>query len=221
MAAAAVIPVVSHRNRNLGIGCAVLALLSACCACSVLTASAFGIGIPLIARPTLPVVVLPPTQVPTAMPPAVMPTAQPQTPYLEPTAQPPAVVPTTIAPPQGQVAPSTDGSIHIFVLNPTGTDQMQNRHPAIYSQTQVSGVPVSYIIDVPDGYFAIVGGFKVDDVNNGVYQGLGPGHYTRTVTDGFVEIVRATWAKAEWDFRIGEATQFNWAHNSVDAGPIK
>jgi hypothetical protein len=61
-----------------------------------------------------------------------------------------------------------------------------------------------------------VGGFEVDGVSNGVYKAIaGPGVLDTTVTDGFVAIIKAEWANAEFCFRIAQATQFNWAHQTV------
>jgi hypothetical protein len=102
--------------------------------------------------------------------------------------------------------------------------QPQVGHPSLYLET---GVPDPYGSNVGQntkhwrikllpGTVAIVGGFEVDGVSNGVYKAIaGPGVLDTTVTDGFVAITKAEWANAEFCFRLAQATQFNWAHQTV------
>lgn len=121
---------------------------------------------------------------------------------------------------QGGVNQTQDGSVELFVLNPSAPTKEQKRHPAIYQETRVSGTPVDFIIDVPEDYVTIVGGWEVDGTDNGVYVAHGPGHYEHTVVDGFVLIIQRSWAQAEWDFRLSEANKYDWAHNTVNPGPL-
>jgi len=102
--------------------------------------------------------------------------------------------------------------------------QPQVGHPSLYLET---GVPDPYGINIDQhtkhwriellpGTVAIVGGFKVDGVSNGVYKAIaGPGVLDTIVTDGFVAITKAEWANAEFCFRLAQATQLNWAHQTV------
>lgn len=121
----------------------------------------------------------------------------------------------------GAIERTSDGSIRLFVLNPEGGEQTQIRHPAIYSQTNISGNPVRYVLDVPANYIGIVGGFNVDGHGGGVYQAMSPGQHTRTVTDGFALIVRRGWAVDEWNFRLGQAREKGWALGYADPGPLR
>ncbi len=106
--------------------------------------------------------------------------------------------------------------------------QMQIGHPSLYLET---GVPDPYgtnvdantkhwRIELLPGTVAIIGGFKVDGVTNGVYKAIaGPGVVETTVTDGFILVTTAEWANAEFCFRISQAKQFNWAHNTIQPLP--
>jgi len=102
--------------------------------------------------------------------------------------------------------------------------QPQIGHPSLYLET---GIPDPYsqsidahtkhwVIELLPGTTAIIGGFKVDGVLNGVYKAqAGPGTLDVTVTDGFVAITKNEWANAEFCFRVSQAVQFNWAHQTV------
>jgi outer membrane murein-binding lipoprotein Lpp len=115
----------------------------------------------------------------------------------------------------------TDETVHLFVVNPTAPDQNQNPHPAIYLQTNVSATPVDFILDIPEGYIAIVGGFTIDDETNGVYKAFAPGHVELTITDGFALIIRQEWAMNEWIFRLNEAEDNLWAKDHIYPGPLE
>ncbi|MDO9027557.1 MAG: hypothetical protein Q7U68_01675 [Candidatus Roizmanbacteria bacterium] len=102
--------------------------------------------------------------------------------------------------------------------------QPQIGHPSLYLET---GIPDPYsqsidahtkhwVIELLPDTTAIIGGFKVDGVLNGVYKAqAGPGTLDVTVTDGFVAITKNEWANAEFCFRVSQAVQFNWAHQTV------
>lgn len=112
-------------------------------------------------------------------------------------------------------------TLYLTVVNPGVASQPQIGHPSAYAETHVSDIPVCVVIDVPEGYKAIVGGVTVDKLTNGVYQGYGPGHIETIVTNGFALITTDGWAKAEWDFRIQQTVTYGWAHAHVDSGPIQ
>lgn len=127
--------------------------------------------------------------------PAPAPSAQPVQPA--PAAQPaPAQLPPFGQPPQPQIG-----------------------HPSLYVETGVGQTRV-WNQAVEADKVAIVGGFRVDGVSGGVYKAL-PGNQTVNVavTDGFIAIVRADWANAEFCFRLGQAKQFGWAHNTIQPLP--
>jgi hypothetical protein len=101
--------------------------------------------------------------------------------------------------------------------------QPQIGHPSLYLET---GVPDPYgtsidahtkhwVIELLPDTTAIIGGFTVDGVSNGVYKAqAGPGKLDVTVTDGFVAIIKNEWANAEFCFRVSQAIQYNWAHQT-------
>lgn len=105
--------------------------------------------------------------------------------------------------------------------------QPQIGHPSLYLETGVPCVNVNgsmtcsdvdaytktYKIEILPDAVAIVGGFKVDGVDGGVYKAqAGPGTLQTTVTDGFVAITKKDWGQGEWCFRLGQAVQYKWAH---------
>lgn len=102
--------------------------------------------------------------------------------------------------------------------------QPQVGHPSLYLET---GVPDPYgqsidahtkhwVIELLPGTTAIIGGFTVDGVENGVYKAVaGPGVVDTVVTDGFVAVTTNEWANAEFCFRVNQAIQFNWAHQTL------
>lgn len=99
--------------------------------------------------------------------------------------------------------------------------QPQIGHPNYYVETGVQGKEFTWTLDVADGEMAIVGGTSVNGLAGGTYIGLGPGHHVVKVIDGFAAVTKAEWAKAEWDFRIGQTEEYGWAHTNVDPGPIQ
>lgn len=142
-------------------------------------------------------------------------TAQPAQPTVQPTQQP------TQAP--APVVPTAQpASIPPFNIPP----QPQIGHPSLYLETGVPCVGTSgmictdvdahtktWTVDVISGTTAIIGGFKVDGVSNGVYKAVqGPVKLMTTVTDGFLAIIKSEWANNEFCFRTGQARQYNWAH---------
>lgn len=112
-------------------------------------------------------------------------------------------------------------TLYLTVVNPGVASQPQIGHPSAYAETHVSDVPVCVVIDVPEGYKAIIGGVAIDKLTGGVYQGYGPGHIEAVVTNGFALITTDEWSKAEWDFRIQQTVTYGWAHAHVDSGPIQ
>jgi len=176
----------------------VLALIGFCC-CGPLTYMFW----PRYTAPINPPVVLPTVNAPTPVPPV------------------PTTAPITIAPTSANCGDTTLQTLYLTVVNPGVTSQTQIGHPSAYAETHVSNVPVCVVLDVPDGYVGIVGGFTIDKQTDGVYRGFGPGHYEFVVTNGFGLITVQAWGKAEWDFRIQQTITYNWAHSHIDAGPIK
>ena len=105
--------------------------------------------------------------------------------------------------------------------------QMQIGHPSVYVETGVPD-PISgtdahtkrWVLDVLQGTVAIVGGFTVDGISNGVYKAIeGPARLDTTVTNGFLAITIDEWGNGEFCFRIGQAIQFGWAHNTEQPLP--
>lgn len=93
--------------------------------------------------------------------------------------------------------------------------------PRWYEATGTGVNTKTFTLIVNTGENAIVGGFKIDGVSNGVYKGYGPGTYTVTITDGFALITSNVNALGEWNFRLAQAKQFGWACAHIDPGPIK
>lgn len=111
--------------------------------------------------------------------------------------------------------------LYLTVVNPQDASQPQIGHPSAYAETHISDTAVCLVMDIPEGFKGIVGGVKVGNQSDGVYQGYASGHIEVVVTNGFGLITSDSWAKAEFDFRVAQATQYNWAHTHVDSGPIK
>ena len=158
---------------------------------------------------------------------------QESAPQADPTESPVPTVPTTMAPtevpPTPTPIPPTLTPIVVYVQSTSAVPynlppQPQIGHPSLYLET---GIPDPYsqsidahtkhwVIELLPGTTAIIGGFKVDGVLNGVYKAqAGPGTLDVTVTDGFVAITKNEWANAEFCFRVSQAVQFNWAHQTV------
>jgi hypothetical protein len=158
-----------------------------------------------------------PIQVPTNIPlPAEKPTQEIVA------TQPPATSAVVQQPPTGTNCGNSNLQVlYLTVVNPQDAPQPQIGHPSAYAETHVSGTAVCVVLDVPQGYKAIVGGVTIDKLTDGVYQGYGPGHIETVVTNGFALITTDAWAKAEWDFRIQQTITYGWAHTHIDSGPIK
>ena len=123
---------------------------------------------------------------------------------------------------------TTGGNGTLYGLNP----QPYVSHPQQYIET---GVPCAnqptapgltcednddhtrhWSIQLRDGSVAVIGGFTVDGVSGGVYKAVGPGGTVdTTVTDGFISIVENIWGNQEFCFRVQQAVQYGWAHNTV------
>ena len=100
------------------------------------------------------------------------------------------------------------------------TEQNYVPHPRRYEETGIEGTKTWKNIVVNDDEYLVVGGLTVDGTNDGVYRGYGPGTYTITVTNGFISVVDDSWGDEEFDFRVGQAVEYGWAHAHVDRGPI-
>jgi hypothetical protein len=97
------------------------------------------------------------------------------------------------------------------VLNP----QSQIEHPSFYIETGVTGT-VTWNISVPNDGVLIVGGTSVDGVGGGVYKAMSGGQsYNVTVTNGFAAVTKREFGNGEFCFRVGQAVQYNWAHQTV------
>ncbi len=91
-------------------------------------------------------------------------------------------------------------------------------HPSMYLETgkwdPESGTDApqkTWRIKLIPGTAAVVGGFTVDNVAGGVYKTY-TSDFSVTVKDGFVSVVKSEWLKDEYDFRVGEAVKYSWAH---------
>lgn len=115
------------------------------------------------------------------------------------------------------VVEKRDGKTRLSVTNPKSSPL--SARLVAYSET--GSDTIDYVIDVPDGYNAIVGGYCVGDQCGGCYRGYGPGQHKVTVKDGFAMIVHGDWAKDQWDEKIAIAKKSGWALTLVDPGPIR
>lgn len=98
--------------------------------------------------------------------------------------------------------------------------QPQIGHPSVYVETGVNDKTRCWIVPVKEGFVAIVGGFKVDGISNGVYRAIpGPDTATVEVTDGFALVVVEEVAREEFCFRVGQAVEYGWAHQTVEPLP--
>ena len=80
----------------------------------------------------------------------------------------------------------------------------------VYMDTGV-GTTKAWTIDLEDGLVLIVGGYKVNGEENGVYRAWrGPQQVAVEVTDGFATIVPSTSAELEWNFRLNQARAHGW-----------
>lgn len=97
--------------------------------------------------------------------------------------------------------------------------QPQIPHPALYVETGI-GQTHNWTLPVDPDKVLVVGGFRVNGRDNGVYKAW-PGGQTVVVevTDGFAAIVKADWAKEEFCFRIGQARKYSWAHSIIEPLP--
>lgn len=120
----------------------------------------------------------------------------------------------------GQVDQINENTVSVFIVNPEAPDKEQIPHPGIYYQTNVSGNPIIFQMEIPEGYIGIIGGFTVNNETNGSYRAVGPGEYQFEVTDGFVEIIRQEWAQNEWNFRLGQCQEYDWACDHISTGPL-
>lgn len=93
-------------------------------------------------------------------------------------------------------------------------------NPISYSTTGTNGSK-KIVLDIPNGEIAIVGGYTINKETSGSYKAVGPGHYSFDITDGFWLITTSDLAHDEWNFRIQEAYDNNWALSHQDSGPIQ
>lgn len=73
---------------------------------------------------------------------------------------------------------------------------------------------------VPVGYLCVLGGRVRNGIAGGHLIGLGAGYHEELIKNGFYSYIPAKWAKSEWDFRLGQAIQYNWDRAHIDRGPI-
>lgn len=137
-----------------------------------------------------------------------------------PTNPSPTTAPTSVAT-TAPTAPAPTATI--AVVDPAlehGTyPQTQIGHPNFYVETGTNAA-YKWTFEVKDQEIGIVGGLVVDGKSGGVYRAYGPGKYTVTVQNGFVLTTQKEWAQNEFMFRVGQAVQYNWAHATVDYGPL-
>lgn len=122
-----------------------------------------------------------------------------------PTSEP---TPTATLPPTEEVPP-----------NQSQPPQTQERHPSLYVETGVGQTRV-WRFSLAEGEVLIIGGWKVDDQEQGVYQAVaGPAEISVSVTDGFAIVVAKQWAHQEFCFRVKQAKEYGWAHEHVRGLP--
>lgn len=93
-------------------------------------------------------------------------------------------------------------------------------HPNMYKETGISGQIYTWTFTVRNDEYAIVGGYSVNGIIDGLYKGFGPGTYTVNIIDGFISVITAEWGANEFDFRVDQAILYGWAHTNIDRGPI-
>lgn len=95
--------------------------------------------------------------------------------------------------------------------------QPQIGHPSFYIETGVNTKTMCWMLPIKEGFVAVIGGFTVDGVSGGVYKAIdGPATVTTRVTDGFAAIAVEEVARGEFCFRVGQAVEYGWAHNTVE-----
>lgn len=98
--------------------------------------------------------------------------------------------------------------------------QPQIGHPSFYIETGVNKDEQCWEIPIKEGFVAVVGGFTVDGVSNGVYKAIeGPKTITVRVVDGFALVAVREAAQGEFLFRVNQAIQYNWARNTIQPLP--
>lgn len=107
---------------------------------------------------------------------------------------------------------------HLRLKNPNSPDQYP--HPHGYYEDTAGPYQKTFILHVPEGWIGIVGGYRIDNLDKGVYRALGPGTHKTTITDGFALLIRLKDAKSEFQFRLDQARQNGWAYENIDWGPI-
>lgn len=95
--------------------------------------------------------------------------------------------------------------------------QPQIGHPSAYVETGVNDRTMCWTVPIKEGFVAIIGGFNVDEVSNGVYRAIpGPDTATVEVTDGFALVIVEEVAREEFCFRVGQAIEYGWAHETIE-----
>lgn len=79
----------------------------------------------------------------------------------------------------------------------------------VYQSTGSGTKSISYYVCPQQ--IAIVGGYKMNGLEKGIYKVVGPGTYTESITDGFVVVVDKSVAAKEWQFRLYQVKQNKWA----------
>lgn len=141
-----------------------------------------------------------------------------------PGAQPTATVQPTSAPPTS-AAPTATPAQPTATAQPVGQPdygqppQPYIGHPSWYQETGI-GQTKNWTIPVEADNVLVVGGFKVDGRDGGVYKAwFGGQTVTVSVTDGFALVIAKEWARDEFCFRVNQAKEFGWAHKYVEPLP--
>jgi hypothetical protein len=101
--------------------------------------------------------------------------------------------------------------VQMGVIDP----QMQQTHSAaFYLATGITGKN-EWTIEFPSNAVLIVGGFEVNGTSNGVYQAFDVSPQKVAITDGFALVTLDKWANWEFCFRVYQAEQYGWAHETV------
>ncbi len=84
----------------------------------------------------------------------------------------------------------------------------------VYQSTGV-GVTKTITFYVCPNQIGVLGANKYGGYTDGVYKTFGPGWYTETLTDGFVNVVDKSDAWKEWTYRLKMARDHKWAANHL------
>ncbi len=107
---------------------------------------------------------------------------------------------------------STGGNANVLYGQPP---QAYVPHPSFYDETGVSNRLFNWSIPVDADKVLIVGGYTVGGISKGVYKAFAGNQTVNvSVTDGFASVIKGEWGNQEWCFRIAQANQYGWLHQT-------